>query len=880
MKTCSMLLHAAVLSVVLSACGGGGGDGATTTSPPISGPTPPASSPGTGASGVQLSFNPYRLTANQQAGTSSSLTLWVTVSNASLLDGDVHVVVTDSQGVLNGSPTVLRVDAQTFSVTANTKGTLAVGPHEGTFEIRLCRDAVCASPYPGAPTSLGYEVTVAAQPLTAATLSVTSATVQWNGVAPAPVTVAIGGSPSNWTASANTSWLVLTGASGSGNGNFSVGIVPSGVAVGDHVGRVTVSSSDGQSAELQFNLSVLPTQFVLTSGVPTFSAINGTPIGAQPVSFELGNQVGSPWSATSSAGWLGFTPSTGTTPATVTLQPDPTVGALASGTHAANLVLSSPGIADRIVPTQLILTKPTLSANSASVTLGGTKGRDLTPVTLPISLNTGSTPWPYALSALPAWLSSTTTVGSVQQNGSTLSFVPTQGAPAGSVSAAVTATATVNGDTVQLPLTVNLNADQRRLLAEDWGVGFSSTPFGSVLNRDITIRDNFGGGLNWTATSDRAWLTVASSSGTTGGASSLLTLNANPDSLPDGVVSNATVTVSTSTPGVSPAVIRVALWKSASALAAAVEVVQDYTQLVADPIRPLVYAHDEATSIDVFNVHTAQRVGTIPAAGTRLGAMGVSSDGATLYALDKATNSLSVIDLATLTRTATWPLSLPFEAESPTVTVSRTNGVDIVFLGYRTAYKDGRSFGTVLDPNPGGPMVASRDGKRLYVLSTFGASAYDIDYSEMSGGVLMVARVGPIVGDASFSNSQDIALSPDGSTLYMAFGAPYQCATGSTAGFLSTAVPFYPAGSFLAGGGAYPNNVTVTRDGRAICGISESFSGAGDFWVHPTSGAAPQQYMMTGELLARQLVVSPDGYLVVGVFHRPGKRITFIPIGP
>ena len=39
---------------------------------------------------------------------------------------------------------------------------------------------------------------------------------------------------------------------------------------------------------------------------------------------------------------------------------------------------------------------------------------------------------------------------------------------------------------VVLPLTVNLNADQRRLLPSEWGVALASTPTGTALSRTLT----------------------------------------------------------------------------------------------------------------------------------------------------------------------------------------------------------------------------------------------------------------------------------------------------------------------------------------------------------------------------------------------------------
>jgi hypothetical protein len=84
----------------------------------------------------------------------------------------------------------------------------------------------------------------------------------------------------------------------------------------------------------------------------------------------------------------------------------------------------------------------------------------------------------------------------------------------------------------------------------------------------------------------------------------------------------------------------------------------------------------------------------------------------------------------------------------------------------------------------------------------------------------------------------------------------------------------------LPGGDAYPNNVEVTRDGRPICGISGWYSSS-DFWVHAADGTLLQGFKIAGyakEMKAGQLVVTPDGFVVVALTNDP--LMAFVPIGP
>jgi hypothetical protein len=848
MRAFASALWALVLIVGLASCGGGGGGSSDSPAIPL------------------LSFVPGTVTANVASGNSATVTVRATANDTSVFSSQLYVYVVDSQHVLTSSVELAQVDSRTMSATVHTLPTLAAGRYTGTFQVQLCNDVNCASPVRGSPVPLPYDITISAAPLSAFAQTSTAATVHHGAPAATPVNVSVGATGLSWTASTTAAWLQVNNGTGTGSGAFSVSYVTSTLAEGAYSSTVTVKSVDGQTVTLPFTLDVLPTQFVLSSGVPTFNAVNGAPIASQAVSFALDNGVATPWTATSSAPWMVADPLLGTTPATVSLRPDPTRGPLASGSYSSDLVLSSAGIANKTVTSQLTLTKPNLSAATASVTLGGDRGRDLTSAQLvSVSLNTGSNAWPYAISGLPGWLSSSTLTGSVNQAGTMLSLSPRpSGVTPGSASANVSITATVNGDTVVLPLTVNMNADQRRLLSSEWGVSFSSSPTGTVLSRTLAISDNFDGALAWTASSDSSWLAVTAS-GTTG--TTTLTLTANPAALTAETLSVAKVTVTPATAGVASAVIRVALWKSASGLAAITKLPQDYSEIVADRTRPYVYVHNRATTIDVYNAYTAQKVTTITGVGAALGQMSVSPDGQKLYALDTAARSMAVVDLATMTKSATWALDRAVD-HSTSVLAVRPNGVDVVLVGDGTAYESGRSLGS---SGIFGQLVGTADGQSVFSLG----ARYSVDYSAMSGGVLFTKLINYVNGNSG-GNLRDVAINMDGSRAYEASGGGvssggYRCASidGATGSYIGA----------LPGGDAYPNNVEVTVDGRPICGIFGWYSVA-DFWVHSPAGALIQGYKFAGYARAMKdgrMVVTPDGFVVVALTDDP--LIAFVPIG-
>lgn len=423
------------------------------------------------------------------------------------------------------------------------------------------------------------------------------------------------------------------------------------------------------------------------------------------------------------------------------------------------------------------------------------------------------------------------------------------------------------GSPVALPYDITVQplhgagTDSHRLLVSQWGVGLAASPTGTTLTRAITVSDNYGGALPWTAASDSAWLT-ATTSGTTGNGS-VVTLNADPASLPLEQVSYARVTLSSTTAGVAPAVVRVALWKSATGLSTQQTVAVNARHIVTDRIRPFVYANNGGSAIDIYQAYTGQKVGSIAAVGTALGEMTPSADGSRLYVLDTAAKSVALIDLDAPSKVASWTLDKAIFDTTP-VQAIRPNGVDVLLVGDGTAYANGKSLGTTGISNK---IAATSDGRRVYTqdvgFSPASVGAYDVDYTDFGGGSLVAKKLAGASFVGQSSNGRDIAVSLDGQHLYTASGAPYKCSAVDPA-----ALSFI---GYLAGGAPYPNNIEVTSDGRAVCGNGSSF------WVHSADGALLKTVAVSGGFADGQLVVTPDGFVVVTA---GSSAMTLVPIGP
>lgn len=839
--------------VLMAACGGGGGGG--------------------DSGNPSLAFSPSTVSGNVEQGEVGTLTTSVTLRNAEKITGDVWIDVVDGQQVLSDF-NIAGIDATHFSVTLQTSPALSAGHHRGSVAIHVCKDVHCGQEWMGV-TSLPYDINVVAGPLKAAAGTSTTSTVPWQGTDADVLRIDVTGGPA-WTISSGAAWLVNTGAAtGTSPASARFAFVTQTLAQGDYSTNITVSSNDGgQVVDIPVTLHVVAPAFAIDAGgSPVFTAVNGAPIAQQAFSFELDNGVPASWSLQTSASWLEASATSGTTPANLLLGADPSVGPLASGGYDGTLTLSSSAAASKSVTAHLQLIRPTLSLAVPSITLGGNRGRDLSAQAVQMTLDTGTNAYPVSISSPPSWLSITPAQPTANQAGTVLTLAPNvANLAAGSSSEALVLTSTINGDTVSTPLTVNVNADQRRLLPSSWGVAFASSPVGTTTTRTLRISDNFGGTLPWTAASDSAWLSATANGSTDG--SSTLVLTADPSRVPDGSVTVATVRITTTTPGVAAAVVHVGLWKSSTAGMGMTKLNGiSARRLVADKIRPYVYAHDGGGSVTVYNAYTAAVVATVSNVGNTLGAMAVSPDGSLLYVQDTTAKALRIVDLSTMTSTATWPLAST-SSEVWGMLVVRPNGAEVVLLGDGTAYTAGHAL-----PATGilaWDMSATDDGSKVYTIDTgispASQAVWTLDYSEISGGTLYATVRNAPFDTGGQSNGAAIAVTPDGSAVYAASGAPYECVA-----LNPVDVTFV---KYLPGADAYPNNVKVTRDGRAICGIDGIYA-AGDFWVYSSAGTVTASYKVAGYargLKESQMVVTADGFVVVAPTDDP--LLAFVPIGP
>lgn len=676
------------------------------------------------------------------------------------------------------------------------------------------------------------------------------------GAGTAAQALSVTGTGFSWTATASDGWLVLANASGTGPGTVQVSADPGALAPGDYTGTITVQAAGATPVQVTATLHVEAAAFTVEPQL-AFSGTNGAVLPTQALHLALNGGGAIAWTATASEPWIVLDHAAGTTSDTVAVGVDPSQGPLASGSHAGTVTFGGTVGGRAITATvgvTLSLAKATLTLQPTSLVLGGPVGRDLTAQQVSLSLDTGAPAYAWTASSAQSWIVPGAASGSVSGTPVAVSVGPdAAGLAGGSHDGALDFSVAVNGDVVTATLPVRLDLDDHHLVVSDTGVAFAKTPSRASLTRTLQVRDDFGLATSWTATSSAGWLS-ATPSGTTPGE---LVLTADPTGLAADATYSASVTVVPGDPSVGGSeTIQVGLWVGATDPATA-SVDVEYTAIATDPVRPYAYVHAGGTDLTVYNVYTAQVVRTIASVAAQLGALAVAPDGSTLYAVDRTNFRIVPVDLATFTVGTSFPVGA---AVAPSLHATRTNGKGLLLAGNRCIYDPGT--GAALYPAGGCTSTTSyaTSASVLGNIFSIDATAYRLDYTAVGGGTVVVGA--PLFANIAKYNSADYAFNPDGTRMYLAVGSPYDFYVVDTtvAGTLLPLVQTLP-------GEAYPSNVEVTKDGRAVCANETYADAAGhDAWVYSPEGVLLKPlYLSYLGVRDGLLKVSGDGLRLVAI---------------
>ena len=377
---------------------------------------PPASTPGT----VGLQATPP---ANLAAGTyTGSVTVTATGPAGAVLDSPatIPVVLQLTSGTISVTPTAglsfsqsiggSAPPAQSVGVTSNIPGLTfipsaydgglgwlsvpsATGTTNGSFNVSVDGSKLTAGTYQGkvivlspsaagSPAVIPVTLTVTSGSISALPTTLSFTQVQ-SGAAPAAQNVTVSGSPGplNFTVTTSATWLTATPSTGTTSATLQVGInatVAGTLPAGPYTGTVIIASAGagGSPITIPVTLNVVAPQTL--TALPTslsFSYIVGL-TAPQAQTFQISASGGAaPFSVTtpSSASWLQVSPTSGSTPATLSVAVN-TQG-LAAGNYSAAITINSPNsttaasVTVTCTVTQITV-KPTAIQNAASYATG------------------------------------------------------------------------------------------------------------------------------------------------------------------------------------------------------------------------------------------------------------------------------------------------------------------------------------------------------------------------------------------------------------------------------------------------------------------------------------------------------------------------------
>lgn len=426
----------------------------------------------------------------------------------------------------------------------------------------------------------------------------------------------------------------------------------------------------------------------------------------------------------------------------------------------------------------------------------------------------------------------------------------TDGLEAGAYIGSFTLTPDGNNNYSRIVL-VELEISDNRLFIGDPGIAFIDLPSISTLAAEIFVSDTQGlNTIDWTASCDKPWITYTVS-GTT---DESLAIEADPAGLTHNQVHRATVTVSSNDPTIQNSqTIEIGLWISSSDTNN-LTLRSSSTHMQPDPIRPYLYLHDGGDQINIRNTYTGNVVSTIDLPDSQLGSMITSHDGKTLFVFDEFNHTLVSIDLDTHTKSTDWysvvnVMSLAYMRPEGIPTVFASTGTTLFGypIGSQTRISTYIDLHDYIDTSLSNNLICGTETG----LSPNSVSCYRVNlaYNNNNLGFSLTNVFAGNIG----SYGRDIAVSPDGSKVYVASGSPYI--------FSVIRITNEGTSIYQLNGSSYPNNVDVADSGAFVGGVS-TYSGSTDIWTYDENNTPLNSFRLTNDdntLEDRQLYWSGDG---------------------
>lgn len=670
-------------------------------------------------------------------------------------------------------------------------------------------------------------------------------------------------------------WLTIN-ANGSGTSfQLVIGVIAGAVVPGNYTTTFSVGTTDASGSILARQDFTVSFELLARTSISTPPVLQNMVFGELPRVRTVAVTVNAPgrnWSASSNASWLQVSNASHTGSSSIDVTLDTT--ALAPGSYSGQLAVTGAGTTDdtATLPVALTIADPQLTVQPANVVFGGSDGlAALTPVSLPVSLNTGNATYPFtvavSMDGSGSWLQTNATGGNVGSAGTVVTLSAARGTlRGGTYTGQVRVTASVFGRLYEQlrPVTLNIEAD--RMVVSATGVGLSRVGPREVLSRALRVYSSTGrASMSWQATANVPWLNVTPS-GTAGGA---LVITANPTGLASETTHYATVTVTSPDATVENSqTVRVGLHVTATP-AVDVSAVYSGEFMAASPVDPWVAVSNGGTAVSLYNVYTGALVRTLGGASARAGAIAFSDDGQRLYVFDRTNLRVKAVNAVTGAELGTYDASVAGNSGSgaEAVAMIRPAGFDLLLTaGGRLHVISGPALPTVQQVGFGQMSLSwSRSPDQFLVATHFG-TAYRLKYSALLGGSLTSAPA-VTVGTAQ-GRDGEACISAAGDRIYTASGFPYDFPATSTD--TAQVVQRLP-------GTNYPNAIQCVWNGLVVGGADAYYSDNDIFVYNGASGDPRGQFSSNGlpggyrSLFNRGLAVSADGTRLMSSWSSPAS---------
>jgi uncharacterized protein (TIGR03437 family) len=476
----------------------------------------------------------FQFTPGGSTSASKSISLTASIGvlsySASITSGNSYLSVSPASGSSPGS----------INVTANA-GALSVGTYSGavqvsasgvaavTIPVTVTVGAVGGSGITAIPTSLIFDYIPGQSTPPSQTIQLSSAT------------------PVSFNVSNVALYLPVTPVEAETNATLTVTLNPSGLSAGTYFNNLQINSSGG-TISIPITVNVGPSALLGLSQFSlgfTYPATSDSPL---TQTFSVSGSPAVTFTATSQSPWLTITPSSTTTPATVSVTANP--NGLPAGTLTGTILIGSTEA--RNSPATVYVTfqvnqagQPVLSVAPAAVAFAYQSG-GIVPASQTVQISSNPPGAAYTVSGFGAsWLN----VSQISSAGVTTATLSVN--PAGLNAGVYTGSLLIAGDGISnspvfVPVTLTVSPNPT-LGTSPTSLTFNAQPKSTVsISETVAVSSSFASSV--TVSPSAAWLSASLAGGNT---PTTLTVTANPTSMAAGsYTGSVTITGSGANPPV------------------------------------------------------------------------------------------------------------------------------------------------------------------------------------------------------------------------------------------------------------------------------------------------------------------------------------------